>query len=75
MNNNRKADWRKGPRRRAYTVEHTSGVESVPFVAFRIAQKYTHRIPTPMELMDDWGMTRATAYRWVRVIKDARGVA
>ena len=65
-------------RRVQYTVDaappYNSASGSV-FVACRIAMKYAHRIPTPQELMAELGMTRATAYRWVRAFKDARGVA
>ncbi len=43
-------------------------------LAFRLADAYPHRIPTAQELMDRWGMHRATAYRWVRTMKSARGL-
>lgn len=33
-------------------------------VAAKIALRYRHRIPTADELMDAFGMCRATAYRW-----------
>jgi predicted DNA-binding transcriptional regulator AlpA len=45
------------------------------YVACRIAEKYRNRLPTPKELVSDLGMSRATAYRWLRAIKDARGLA
>ena len=43
-------------------------------VAAIIATKYQHRIPSHDELMDRFGMSRATAYRWIRAFKDARGL-
>jgi hypothetical protein len=43
------------------------------FVALRIIAKYPRRDPKPRELMDDFGMSRATAYRWLSAIRDARG--
>lgn len=61
-----------------YTVEVAPPYNSVSgsvFIACRIALKYANRIPTPQELMDELGMHRSTAYRWVRAFKDARGVA
>lgn len=60
----------------SYKVEvggpRTSTVASAS-LAFRLAAAYPHRVPTPQELIDKWGMHRATAYRWVRTMKDARG--
>lgn len=41
--------------------------------AMRIAIKYTHRTPTWRELVADHGMHRATAFRWLRAFKDAKG--
>ncbi len=43
-------------------------------VAATIATKYQHRVPDPKELIEMFGMSRATAYRWVRAFKDARGL-
>lgn len=45
------------------------------YTAIRIADKYRHRTPTVADLIADFGMHRATAYRWLRAIKDARGLA
>lgn len=42
--------------------------------ALRIALKFKHLVPLPSELMRDYGMSRATAYRWVAAAKVA-GVA
>lgn len=44
-------------------------------VACRIACRYQHRIPTPTELRNDFGMSRATAYRWIAAMRVARGIA
>ena len=40
--------------------------------AIRIASRYT-TTPSPRRLMSEMGMSQATAYRWVRAMKDARG--
>ncbi len=45
------------------------------YVAVRIAEKYRNRLPTVQELVRDWGMHRATAYRWIAAIRDARGLS
>lgn len=39
--------------------------------AVRIAKQYSHRLPTVAELMDAYGMSRATAYRWRSALKAA----
>src|SRR5690606_18040559 len=41
------------------------------FIALRIVGKWPRRNPTPRELMDEFGMSRATAYRWLGAIGDA----
>lgn len=43
------------------------------FTAVRIALAYPERTPTPTQLQDRFGMSRATAYRWVRAFKAAKG--
>lgn len=45
------------------------------FLAVRIAQKYSGRLPTVLELMNDWDMCRATAYRWIAAMRAARGLS
>jgi hypothetical protein len=40
-------------------------------VAIRIARRYLHRAPTVKDLQDEFGMSRATAYRWVAALRDA----
>ncbi len=40
--------------------------------AFRVATKYSHRLPTVAELQGEFGMHRATAYRWVAAMRAAR---
>ena len=39
----------------------------------RLALKYTHRTPSPAELMEAFGMSRASAYRYVAAIREAKG--
>lgn len=43
-------------------------------VAIAIADQYQNRIPSVSELRERFGMSRATAYRWVAAFKIARGV-
>ena len=45
------------------------------YTAVRVADRFASRLPTRDELMRDFGMSRATALRWVRAFKDARGLA
>ena len=40
-------------------------------VAVRIARRYTHRTPTVADLREQFGMSRATAYRWIAALRDA----
>ena len=42
--------------------------------AIQIADHYRHRLPTPMELIERYGMSTATAYRWVAAFKRARRI-
>lgn len=44
-------------------------------MAFRAAYRWPSRLPTWQELVEEYGMNRATAYRWIRAMKDARGIA
>lgn len=65
-------------RRTKYTVETCppyGGTAVTVLTACRIAQRYTHRIPTWQELVSEFGMHRATAYRWVSAIRQARRAA
>jgi predicted DNA-binding transcriptional regulator YafY len=41
-------------------------------MACRIALRYSHRLPTVKELQDEFGMHRATAYRWIAAMRAAR---
>lgn len=41
-------------------------------MAFRVARYYRDRIPHHTELMDKFEMSRATAFRWIRSMKNAR---
>ena len=57
-----------------YTVETTppwGTTSSLVLTACRIAKRYTHRLPTVEELRRDFGMSRATAYRWLSAMKQA----
>lgn len=59
-----------------WTIEHSGPRDSYRVTveqAFRIAAKFAHRTPKWTELRDEYGMSRATAYRWVKSIKAARG--
>lgn len=41
-------------------------------LACRIALRYAKRGPTHHDLMRDFGMSKATAFRWVNSIREAR---
>lgn len=61
-------------RRTPYTVETTPPYATTTVAALtacRIAKRYTHRLPTIQELRRDFGMSRATAYRWLSAMKQA----
>lgn len=53
-------------------VSRPPNCDSALFIACQVARKYTHRLPTVAELRGDYGMHRATAYRWIAAIKAAR---
>lgn len=42
------------------------------FVAIRIADEFRDELPTVQQLQDRFGMSRATAYRWVTSLRIAR---
>lgn len=42
-------------------------------VALAIHEAYGKRVPRWQDLADRFGMSRATAYRWVRAMRDVRG--
>ena len=44
-------------------------------IAYEILSVYGARVPRWQDLQDRFGMSRPTAYRWVRAIKEVRGVA
>lgn len=61
-------------KRTQYTVEvcpPCSTTTGKILTAFRIAKRYTHRLPTVQELCQDFGMSRATAYRWLSAMRQA----
>ena len=41
------------------------------YLAVRIAKRYSTRLPTWQELRDEYGMSRATAFRWLAALRDA----
>lgn len=45
------------------------------FSAIQLAIRFVHRTPTVRDLREDFGMSRATAYRWLAAIKAAKGEA
>jgi transposase len=57
--------------------EELGGVRGTTHVklemAIRVADEYHHRIPTHQELQARYGMSRATAYRWLNAMRSARG--
>lgn len=57
-----------------YLSELPTNASAAMYVACKISEKYKHRLPTWQELARDLCMSRATAYRWLRAIKDARGI-
>lgn len=52
--------------------EDHQGARSAIGLAVRICDRYPSRPPTAQELISDFGMSRATAYRWASAIRDAR---
>lgn len=58
----------------SYTIEKNppcGAVNGGILTAFRLARRYTHRVPAVSELMEDYGMSRATAYRWIAAMRMA----
>lgn len=47
---------------------------STRLLAFNVALKYRDSVPTPELLERDYGMSRATAYRWCADLLTARQV-
>jgi len=67
------------PRRRrqraaSYTEQavHTTGHGTV-HVAVQVALRFAGRAPSVAQLREEFGMSRATAYRWRRAFLDALG--
>lgn len=42
-------------------------------MAIRLADEYRDRTPSYQELQSRYGMSRATAYRWLNAMRSARG--
>lgn len=49
-------------------------VSATMTIAFLIMAKWPQRTPRIEELRSEYGMSRATAYRWRRALTDARGM-
>ena len=63
------------PSYRAEGCPPPSTTSGALLTACRIANRYTHRMPTVDELVSEFGMHRATAYRWLSAMKQARKAA
>lgn len=62
--------------RRCFRAECTPTLgNSAIFLACKLARKFTSRPPTVSELREQFGMSRATAYRWRAAFIDAMGMA
>lgn len=65
-------------RKEPFTVEQCRGqrdtVTGCMQTALRIAMRYPNRPPTVADLKENFGMCRATAYRWIRGYKEAKGL-
>lgn len=69
-----KARWAKRSRENWHDNEaHTSG-RLIVYLAARVARRYPNRAPTAAELQQNFGMSRASAYRWAAAFQDAYGV-
>lgn len=62
--------------REQYTMQpgRPYGANQTIYTAAAIAPKYATRLPTVEELRSSFGLSRATAYRWLAALKYARGV-
>lgn len=58
--------------RRSTRAQWRDPHEPLVQLAMRIAWKYPYTVPSWQELVDDFGMSRATAYRWRRALSGAR---
>jgi hypothetical protein len=64
-------------RKIGYTVEANPAGDMARgqiITACRIAVRYASRIPSASELMSDFAMSRATAYRWRSALSQVRGM-
>jgi len=60
-----------------YSEEHggpRGTVNTKIFIACQLADKYRSRLPSIAELQGDFGMHKATAYRWRAALAAARGI-
>lgn len=60
-----------------YTMERPrpskNTVNASIMVACSIACRYSRRLPTVKELQEQFGMSRATAYRWIHALRESQG--
>ncbi|MFC3715191.1 hypothetical protein ACFONC_03375 [Luteimonas soli] len=61
------------PRSYTQTAVHTTGTGTVN-LAVRLALRFGGRPPSVAHLCAEFGMSRATAYRWRRAFLDALGL-
>lgn len=63
-------------RRQPYTAQmhrpQNGTVHVGVLTAIRIVDAYHNRLPTVQQLQDRFGMSRATAYRWLASLREAR---
>lgn len=46
--------------------------DPVKVFAIKLADRYRAHLPTHLDLINEYGMSRATAYRWVSALQECR---